>query len=70
MPTAGVVAVFTFVVTLLIATVVNRIISQRVRRRQENLGLDLAQHGESAYDLTTVDKTADVIEQPTASIRS
>jgi Amt family ammonium transporter len=49
--TAAIVAVYVLIATLLIAAVVNTILGHRVRR-QEPLGLDLAQLGESAYDLT------------------
>jgi Amt family ammonium transporter len=53
--TAGVVAVYAFLATLLIATVLNRVTGQRIRRRHETIGLDLSQHGEAAYDLVPVE---------------
>jgi len=52
--TAAVVATYTLLATFLIAAVVNAMLGHRVRRRHETLGLDLAQHGESAYDLIPV----------------
>jgi Amt family ammonium transporter len=57
--TAAIVAVYALVATLLIAVVVNASVGYRVRRRHETLGLDLAQHGESAYDLTPTHATLD-----------
>ncbi len=62
--TAGIVAAYALGVTFLIAAVVNRIIGHRVRRRQESLGLDLSQHGESAYDLSSREIDVDA-PQPT-----
>jgi Amt family ammonium transporter len=50
--TAAIVAIYALVATLLLAAVVNAVLGHRVRRRHETLGLDLAQHGESAYDMT------------------
>jgi ammonium transporter, Amt family len=50
--TAAIVAVYALIGTFLIAAVVNSLLGYRVRRRHESLGLDLAQHGESAYDMT------------------
>lgn len=50
--TAAIVAVYALLGTFLILAVVNAMLGHRVRRRHETLGLDLAQHGESAYDLT------------------
>jgi Amt family ammonium transporter len=58
--TAGAVAVYALVATLLISVVVNRVVGQRVRRRQENVGLDLSQHGEAAYDLGPVEPAIDI----------
>jgi Amt family ammonium transporter len=57
--TAAAVIVYALVGTFLIAGVVNSVLGQRVRRRHEVLGLDLAQHGESAYDLTPAPVPAD-----------
>jgi Amt family ammonium transporter len=54
------VAAFSFVVTVLLAAVVDRIIGNRASAREEAVGLDLSQHGEVAYhDLS-----------PTASVRA
>lgn len=67
--TAGVVAGFALILTLVIAAVVNRIVGQRVRRRQETMGLDLAEHGESAYDLAG-GPIVEVPAQPMAATRA
>ncbi|WIM95032.1 ammonium transporter [Actinoplanes oblitus] len=45
------VALFSFAATWLIATALHRTIGFRVTREHEHGGLDLALHGESAYDL-------------------
>ncbi len=58
--TAGVVAAYALVATLLIAVVVNSVVGHRVRRRHETLGLDLAQHGEPAYDLNSASAPVDL----------
>jgi len=39
--------------TLLILSIANRILGNRVTSREEAIGLDLSQHGESAYTFTT-----------------
>jgi Amt family ammonium transporter len=52
--TAAIVAVYALVATLVLVTIINRVMGHRVRRRQEALGLDLALHGEAAYDLGSV----------------
>ncbi len=44
-------AAFSFAATWLIATALNRTIGFRVTPEHEHGGLDLAVHGESAYDL-------------------
>lgn len=57
--TAAIVATYALLATLLIAAVVNATMGYRVRRRHETLGLDLAEHGESAYDLIPTQATVD-----------
>ena len=47
---AGVVTVYSFVGTLIIATVIGFVIKNRVTPEAEDEGLDTAIHGESAYD--------------------
>ena len=59
--TVAIVAAYALVATLLIAVAVNAILGHRVRRRHETLGLDLAQHGESAYDLTNAPSPVDAV---------
>lgn len=49
----AVVGVFTVVVTIVIAVVVKAIVGLRVDEETEVTGLDLAQHGERAYDMTS-----------------
>ncbi|MCV6593089.1 MAG: ammonium transporter [Silicimonas sp.] len=49
----AVVGIFTFVVTLAIAYVVRALVGLRVDAETEETGLDLAQHGERAYDVTS-----------------
>jgi Amt family ammonium transporter len=46
-----VVAVYAFVITWLVATVIQRTIGFRVEQSHERSGLDLIVHGETAYDL-------------------
>jgi len=48
---AAVTVVFTFTVTWLIATAIDRTIGLRVSPEDESRGLDLSQHAESAYSL-------------------
>jgi ammonium transporter, Amt family len=50
---AAVVAVYAFAVTWVVATVIQRTMGFRVSRSEENSGLDLIVHGESAYELTS-----------------
>ena len=45
------VAAFSFIGTWLVATVISKTIGFRVSREQEMMGLDTAEHAESAYDL-------------------
>ena len=49
----AIVGVFTVVVTIVIAMVARAIVGMRVDRETEVIGLDLAQHGERAYDVTS-----------------
>ena len=49
--TVAVVAIFTFVITFVIAKVVDAVFSLRVRSDEEEVGLDISQHGEAAYSL-------------------
>ncbi len=54
----AVVIVYSLVLTLIISGVLNRLLGNRVSRRAEAVGLDLAEHGEAAYDLTDRDRSA------------
>ena len=47
---AGAVTIYSFVGTLIIATVINLVFKNRVPEEWEDEGLDTAMHGESAYD--------------------
>ncbi len=47
--------------SLLIASLANRLLGNRVSGREEAIGLDLSQHGEAAYSFTTA---------PTATTRA
>jgi Amt family ammonium transporter len=47
---AGAVTIFSFVGTIIIASVINLIVKNRVPEDVEDEGLDVAIHGESAYD--------------------
>jgi ammonium transporter, Amt family len=49
--TALAVTAYSLVATLLIGGVLNRLMGNRVGAREEMAGLDLAQHGEAAYEL-------------------
>lgn len=46
---AAIVIVFAFVVTYVIATVLNKLVGLRVRDNEEEVGLDISEHGERAY---------------------
>jgi Amt family ammonium transporter len=48
--TVLVVAAYSLVATLLIGAVIDRLVGNRVRAREEAAGLDLSQHGEAAYE--------------------
>ncbi|MBT8417159.1 MAG: ammonium transporter [Silicimonas sp.] len=48
-----VVGLFTTIVTILIALFANAVVGMRVDAETEETGLDLAQHGERAYDVTS-----------------
>jgi Amt family ammonium transporter len=48
-----IVGIFTVVVTIIIALVAKALVGMRVDRETETQGLDLAQHGERAYDITS-----------------
>ena len=48
-----IVGVFTVVVTVVVALVAKAVVGMRVDREAETQGLDLAQHGERAYDITS-----------------
>jgi Amt family ammonium transporter len=48
--TALVVVAYSLVATLVIGGVLHRVLGSRVSARAENTGLDLAEHGESAYE--------------------
>jgi Amt family ammonium transporter len=50
----GVVIVYSVSMTLLIMGLGNRLIGHRVSPREESIGLDLTQHGESAYGFPSV----------------
>jgi len=49
--TAAAVTAYSLVATLLIGGVLNRLMGNRVSRREEAAGLDLSIHGEAAYEL-------------------
>ena len=49
----AIVGAFTVVVTVIIAVVAKAMVGMRVDAETENTGLDLAQHGERAYDVTS-----------------
>jgi Amt family ammonium transporter len=46
------VVMYSLIATLIIGSVLHRILGSRVSARAERTGLDLAEHGESAYELT------------------
>jgi ammonium transporter, Amt family len=48
---AGAVVGYSFAVTWLLASVLDRLVGNRVTAREEERGLDLALHGETAYEL-------------------
>lgn len=45
------VATYSFVVTFVIGSFLDRLIGNRVSPRAESIGVDLTQHGEAAYQL-------------------
>jgi Amt family ammonium transporter len=53
--TVAAVAAYSFAVTLLLGGFVGRLLKQRVTARAEEVGIDLALHGESAYQFTPDD---------------
>jgi Amt family ammonium transporter len=55
------VAAYSFVVTLLIGALIGRLVKHRLSRRAEMVGMDLAQHGESAY------RIGEQIDEPAAT---
>jgi Amt family ammonium transporter len=60
------VAGYSFVVTLLIGSVIGKLIGNRVSARQERAGLDLALHGEAAYEAGVL-AAGQGIRRPTAA---
>jgi Amt family ammonium transporter len=46
---AGASVVYAFVMTLILAKIVDRFMGLRVTEEEEYVGLDIAQHGEKAY---------------------
>lgn len=54
----GIVIVYTFVVSILLYWVVNKLIPMRVSRESECVGLDISQHGES-YNFADIDDVDD-----------
>ncbi|MGQ0837750.1 ammonium transporter [Actinokineospora sp.] len=57
---------YSFVVTLLIGTLVGKIVGNRVTPRQERAGLDVALHGEAAYETEVLARSghASATDQP------
>jgi ammonium transporter, Amt family len=49
--TLGAVVAYSLIATAALGAVVNRIVGNRLRPRDEAAGLDLSQHGESAYEI-------------------
>src|SRR3989339_273680 len=47
--TVAVVALFAFIVSFILAKVIDAIFSLRAKEAEENIGLDIAQHGETAF---------------------
>ena len=64
-----VVAGFSFVLTLLIGGVLDRLLGNRVSGRAEAAGLDLSDHGEVAYDLLDRAATNTAPTAPTLPVR-
>lgn len=63
---AGVVLVYTFVVTWLLAKGIDRLVGFRVGEDEELAGVDQSQHAESAYDFSGVGSAASVAAAPAA----
>lgn len=57
---------YSFVVTLLIGSVIGKLVGNRVSARQERAGLDLSLHGEAAYEAGVFD-TGQRIHPPAAA---
>jgi Amt family ammonium transporter len=55
--TAAAVTAYSLVATFLIGSVLNRLMGNRVSRREEAAGLDLSIHGEAAYELVAPETT-------------
>jgi Amt family ammonium transporter len=62
---AGAVVAYSLVATLIIGGLLHRVLGNRVSARAESAGLDLAEHGETAYDLVDRPKT----DAPTTAAR-
>lgn len=54
----GIVIVYTFVVSMLLYWIVNKLIPMRVSKESEKVGLDISQHGES-YNFADIDEVDD-----------
>jgi Amt family ammonium transporter len=69
----AVVVLYSLVATFLIGLFIDRLVGNRVRPRQEKIGLDLSQHGEVAYAPSTVEESSPVLpaafEQPVQPVR-
>ncbi|HYX79040.1 MAG TPA: hypothetical protein VE976_00355, partial [Actinomycetota bacterium] len=65
----GVTLVFSFGATLLLLNLVDRLLGLRVSEADENAGLDLSQHGESAYAFVSRARPAPEPEEELARLR-
>jgi Amt family ammonium transporter len=64
---AGAVTIYSFVATFIIATVINLFIKNRVSEDAEDEGLDIAIHGESAYEFGPLGGTVGTHSAPAVS---
>ena len=54
----GIVIVYTFVVSMILYWIVNKLIPMRVSKESETVGLDISQHDES-YNFADIDEVDD-----------
>jgi Amt family ammonium transporter len=62
------VVAYTLVLTALLGSLTDRLLGNRTRPREESAGLDLSQHGESAYEIASMETTGTPAPVPPAVV--